>query len=222
MSHSGRSAVPDLIVTNPVTDVQASPTEAVAHFVALLAFETDCWGVHEAMARPDPGFVLLDLRSPELFTIGDVPGAVSLPHRRINQRNLDRYPDDTLFVVYCAGPHCNGADKAAVRLGALGRSVEKMIGGIEGWKTRDSISKQQTDRVPGRSLADPVTDYRQQTTEDGLARDRPVRNIGAESHAKPAAGCPARAEAGPKRPPPTVSTTGVAVTKMRTRHLLQV
>lgn len=34
----------------------------------------------------------------------------------------------------CAGPHCNGADKAAVRLARLGRRVKKMIGGIEGWK----------------------------------------------------------------------------------------
>ena len=41
---------------------------------------------------------------------------------------------ETLFVVYCAGPHCNGADKAAMRLAALGRPVKKMIGGIEGWR----------------------------------------------------------------------------------------
>lgn len=73
------------------------------------------------------------MRSPELFTAGHVPGAVSLPHRRIVERNLATYPDDTVFVVYCAGPHCNGADKAGVRLADLGRPVEKMIGGVEGW-----------------------------------------------------------------------------------------
>jgi len=39
-----------------------------------------------------------------------------------------------LFVVYCNGPHCNGADRAARRLAMLGRRVKKMIGGIEGWK----------------------------------------------------------------------------------------
>ena len=39
-----------------------------------------------------------------------------------------------LFVVYCDGPHCNGADRGAARLGSLGRKVKKMIGGIEGWK----------------------------------------------------------------------------------------
>lgn len=40
----------------------------------------------------------------------------------------------TLFVVYCAGPHCNGANKAAVRLARLGYRVKEMIGGITGWR----------------------------------------------------------------------------------------
>src|SRR5581483_10573796 len=38
-----------------------------------------------------------------------------------------------LLVVYCDGPHCNGADRAAIRLASLGRPVKKMIGGITGW-----------------------------------------------------------------------------------------
>lgn len=37
------------------------------------------------------------------------------------------------FVVYCAGPHCNGANKAALRLARLGRPVKEMIGGVTGW-----------------------------------------------------------------------------------------
>ena len=127
--------MPDLRTTNGVTEVPAAPSdEALAHFEAGFAFEADCWDVHEAMDDSDPGFVLVDVRSPELYAAGHVPGAVSLPHRRIVERNLEAYPDDTLFVVYCAGPHCNGADRAAVRLARLGRPVKKMIGGIEGWK----------------------------------------------------------------------------------------
>lgn len=43
------------------------------------------------------------------------------------------YPKNTLFVVYCAGPHCNGANKAAVKLAALGYPVKEMIGGVTGW-----------------------------------------------------------------------------------------
>jgi rhodanese-related sulfurtransferase len=127
--------MPELTTTNPVTEVPAaSSAVALAHFEALLRFETDCWDVQEAMAQATRGFVVLDVRSPELFSASHIPGAVNLPHRRINSRNLAPYPDDTLFVVYCAGPHCNGADKAAVRLASLGRPVKKMIGGVEGWK----------------------------------------------------------------------------------------
>jgi rhodanese-related sulfurtransferase len=118
-----------------VTDVPAAPPgEALAHFQKLLAFETDCWDVHAALAAQHPGFVVLDVRSPEAFAAGHLPGAVSLPHRRINERNLAAYAADVLFVVYCAGPHCNGADRAAVALARLGRPVKKMIGGVTGWE----------------------------------------------------------------------------------------
>ena len=41
---------------------------------------------------------------------------------------------ETLFVVYCAGPHCNGADVAALRLALLVRLVNMMIGGLTGWQ----------------------------------------------------------------------------------------
>jgi rhodanese-related sulfurtransferase len=124
--------------TSPVTAVRAAaPVAAVTHFGSLLAFETDCWDVHASFAAAAPGqpdFVLLDVRSPESFKRGHCPGAHNLPHARIVDANLTQYPEGTLFVVYCDGPHCNGADKAALRLARLGRPVKKMIGGIEGWK----------------------------------------------------------------------------------------
>ena len=127
--------MPTLIsAERPVTDVPAaSSAEALAHFQKLLAFETDCWDVHSALAASHPGFVVLDVRSPEAFAAGHVPGAVSLPHRRINEKNLAAHPGYALFVVYCSGPHCNGADRAAVALARLGRPVKKMIGGVTGW-----------------------------------------------------------------------------------------
>ena len=77
--------------------------------------------------------MLLDVRSPDLFRRGHVQGAVNLPHARITERALEQYSLETLFVVYCGGPHCNGADRAAIRLATLGRPVKKMIGGITGW-----------------------------------------------------------------------------------------
>jgi rhodanese-related sulfurtransferase len=112
----------------------AQPAEAVAHFGGLLALETDCWDVQADLSAGQPAFVLLDVRAPDMFAAGHIPGAVNLPHRRIVERNLASYPADALFVVYCTGPHCNGADRAALRLARLGRAVKKMIGGVEGWK----------------------------------------------------------------------------------------
>src|SRR5215813_4891669 len=127
--------MPDIAMTSRVTEIPAAnPADALRHFEQLLAFETDCWDVHEEMSRGTPDFVLLDVRGPQLFQAGHVPGAINLPYGKINERNLAAYPQETLFVVYCSGPHCNGADRAAARLARLGRSVKKMIGGIEGWK----------------------------------------------------------------------------------------
>ena len=128
--------MPTLSIDNrPITDVPAAdPKDALAHFESLLSYETDCWDVHTAIESGHAGFVVLDVRSPEAFKVGHVPSAIGLPHGRINERNLRVYPADTLFVVYCNGPHCNGADRAAAQLARLGRKVKKMIGGIEGWK----------------------------------------------------------------------------------------
>ncbi|MCR4465447.1 rhodanese-like domain-containing protein [Burkholderia sp. SCN-KJ] len=117
-----------------VTDVPpADSATALAHFEASLRFETDCWDVHDALASGAPDFVLLDVRSPEQFAAGHVPGARNLPHRKIVAGKLADHPADTLFVVYCAGPHCNGAARAAIRLARLGRPVKLMIGGVTGW-----------------------------------------------------------------------------------------
>ncbi|MFO1074478.1 MAG: rhodanese-like domain-containing protein [Geminicoccaceae bacterium] len=110
----------------------APPAEAEAHFAAGLSFATDCWDVQEAL-RQGPDFVLLDVRSPALYAQGHVPGAISLPHGRITAGRMAAWPAGTLFVAYCAGPHCNGADRAALRLARLGLPVKIMAGGITGW-----------------------------------------------------------------------------------------
>ena len=68
-----------------------------------------------------------------LYEQGHVPGAVNLPGRLMTAESLAAYPQTTLWVVYCAGPHCNGANKAAAKLAALGRPVKEMIGGVTGW-----------------------------------------------------------------------------------------
>lgn len=119
---------------NSVIEVAAADSaSAMEHFAASLRFETDCWDVHDAFEKGNPGFVLLDVRSPTLYAQGHVPGAINLLRGKIIASKLAAYPADTLFVTYCAGPHCNGATKAAIVLAQMGRPVKIMIGGITGW-----------------------------------------------------------------------------------------
>lgn len=116
-----------------VTQIPAAPAaEAEAHFAAAFTFETDCWDVHDAIGK-GADFVLLDVRGPALFAAGHVPGAINLPHGKIIASKMAQWPDGTLFVTYCAGPHCNGAARGALRLAQLGRPVKIMAGGITGW-----------------------------------------------------------------------------------------
>jgi rhodanese-related sulfurtransferase len=123
----------EITMTSPVTETPAAPSSAaLRHFEDMLAFETDCWDVHESLQSPEPDFILLDVRSPEAFEAGHVAGAINLPRRKIIASKMAEYPHK-LFVVYCAGPHCNGANKAALQLARLGLPVKMMIGGITGW-----------------------------------------------------------------------------------------
>jgi rhodanese-related sulfurtransferase len=125
------------IYMSPVSAVPfADSAAALAHFSTLLSFETDCADVHAALESDDllsVDFVLLDVRSSAHFVRGHVPGAVNLLHGKIVTSKLAEYPPETLFVTYCAGPHCNGATRAAIKLAQLGRPVKVMIGGITGW-----------------------------------------------------------------------------------------
>jgi rhodanese-related sulfurtransferase len=119
----------------PSAVIQIRPADsalALSHFSADLTFETDCWDVHDAQSG-EPDFVLIDVRSPELYAKGHVPRAINIPHGKLIESRLAQYGPDTVFVVYCAGPHCNGGHKGAIRLARLGRPVKLMIGGITGW-----------------------------------------------------------------------------------------
>jgi rhodanese-related sulfurtransferase len=116
-----------------VSEIPAAPSAlAREHFSAEFSFETDCWDVHEALSK-GADFVLLDVRSPAMFAKGHVPGAINLPHGKIIGSKMANWPADTLFVTYCAGPHCNGAARGALRLAGLDRPVKIMAGGITGW-----------------------------------------------------------------------------------------
>jgi rhodanese-related sulfurtransferase len=103
-------------------------------FVTKLACETDCSDVYADIKADNKNYILLDVRSTEAFNKSHAITAVSMPHSDINNESFAKYDKDTLFVVYCWGPGCNGASKAGLKISALGFVVKEMIGGIHCWE----------------------------------------------------------------------------------------
>jgi len=115
----------------------ADPEVAYAHFSAKLAFETDPSDVYADITNGVDNFVLADVRGVEDYERSHAKGAISLPHRTITESRMAEFDQNTMFVVYCWGPGCNGAIKAAAKLSALGFRVKEMIGGIEYWENKE-------------------------------------------------------------------------------------
>lgn len=119
-------------MTNNVTAVPAAPSDlAREHFAAEFTFEADCWDVHDAL-QGEPGFVLLDVRSPALFEKGHVPGAINLPHGKIIRSKMARWPEDIVRDLL-RRPALQRCRTGALRLAELGRPVKIMAGGVTGW-----------------------------------------------------------------------------------------
>ena len=108
--------------------------QAQQFFESKLRYETDPADVYADMEKGKTGFAVLDVRSRTAYREKHVVGAISLPHSSIDRTRMDTFPADTLFVVYCWGPGCNGSTKAALKLARLGYRVKEMIGGIEYWE----------------------------------------------------------------------------------------
>ena len=125
-----RTVIHSFVLEHPA----AGPDEAHRHFTSRLAVETDPSDVHADLERGVSRIVVVDARSAQHFAECHVPGAINLPHRSITAETTAALARDVCVVVYCWGPACNAATKAAARLSALGFQVKEMIGGLEYWR----------------------------------------------------------------------------------------
>ena len=119
-------------MTTTATDSRADTSAAIEHFAAKLRYETDPSDVAAAQAAGDR-FVLIDTRGHAAWHQGRAVGAVHLPTAEIAERAASEIPVGTPVVVYCWGPGCNGATKAALQFSRLGYEVRELIGGFEYW-----------------------------------------------------------------------------------------
>ncbi|ANI37558.1 rhodanese-like domain-containing protein [Mycolicibacterium vaccae] len=108
--------------------------DARAFFTARLAYEIDAADLVLARATTSPPIVV-DTRSLAAWDQGHLPAARHLPGPELRDRARTELPDlDADIVVYCWGPGCNGATKAAHTLSDMGyRRVRELLGGFEYW-----------------------------------------------------------------------------------------
>jgi rhodanese-related sulfurtransferase len=88
----------------------------------------------ELVARMEQGaVVLVDVRPPEEFAAGHIPGAVSVPLGLLEDL-LDTLPADTEVVAYCRGPYCLLAPQAIEILRAHGLRARRLEDGFPEWR----------------------------------------------------------------------------------------
>ncbi|KGD82943.1 rhodanese-related sulfurtransferase [Pantoea sp. PNA 14-12] len=112
----------------------ASPSQSVAYLQAKLAYYTDAWDLAEDLSRQVQGIVVVDARQEEAYRGGHICGAISFPHREMNEASTARLDRNKVYVTYCDGIGCNGSTKAAHQLALLGFQVKELTGGLDFWK----------------------------------------------------------------------------------------
>jgi rhodanese-related sulfurtransferase len=77
--------------------------------------------------------IVLDVRPPEEYRAGHIPGAVSVPLKQLRS-HLSKLPRRREIVAYCRGPYCVLAVEAVKLLRANGFRAVRMEQGVPEWR----------------------------------------------------------------------------------------
>ena len=77
--------------------------------------------------------IVLDVRPPEEYRAGHIPGAVSIPLKELRS-HLSKLPRRREIVAYCRGPYCVLAVEAVKLLRAKGFRAVRMEQGVPEWR----------------------------------------------------------------------------------------
>ena len=76
---------------------------------------------------------VLDVRPPEEFAAGHVPGAINIPVRELEKR-LRELPKSKEVVAYCRGPYCLMSYEAVALLRKKGLRARRLEAGLPEWR----------------------------------------------------------------------------------------
>jgi rhodanese-related sulfurtransferase/DNA-binding transcriptional ArsR family regulator len=96
--------------------------------------ELEAIPAEEVLDRARKGLVLvLDVRPPEEYAAGHLPGAVNIPIKELEAR-LASLPKRKEIVAYCRGAYCVWSFEALERLHRRGFRARRLKDGFPGWR----------------------------------------------------------------------------------------
>ena len=107
--------------------------EQLKHYSNKLAYEIDSWDLKVALDRGED-LTVIDARSPETYAVEHIPGAINIPHRKMDSESTSGIDRSSTVVTYCDGIGCNASTKGALNMTKLGFKVKELMGGIDWWK----------------------------------------------------------------------------------------
>lgn len=123
-------------------------TQQVKHYEDKLSFEIDPADLYDNI-KEEKNIVVIDTRSKAAFKREHIPGAISFPHRTMNEESAKELDKNPICVTYCDGIGCNASTKGALNLSKIGFDVRELIGGIEWWK-KDGYSTEGEQNVEAK------------------------------------------------------------------------
>lgn len=132
---SGDDVIELLNALRGVTERHVADVEKLVNTYLTVKDELEPLPRQELLERVRDGLVtVLDVRPPEEFAAGHVPGAVNIPLSKLEQYIKDLKPEHEI-VAYCRGPHCVLAFDAVARLREKGLKARRLEDGYPEWKT---------------------------------------------------------------------------------------
>ena len=85
------------------------------------------------MMKEEKNYIILDVRRPDEFAEGHIPGAINVPNEDIGSTDIEKLPDKSqLILVYCRSGR--RSKEASEKLAKLGYTNVVEFGGILDWK----------------------------------------------------------------------------------------
>lgn len=108
-----------------------SSQKAKEYFENKIAYTTGPVEVSHMLGK-DSNVQIVDVRYPEDYVKGHVPGAINLPPESWGKA-ASKLNKDKVTILYCYTQVCHLAAEAAVKLASQGYQVKEMEGGYKAW-----------------------------------------------------------------------------------------